>query len=225
MKRTMGLETFCSESGTTLKAAKAKLGEIGLRNYLEKPDRPTGKPYIYFSIVSLAIPSVKHILELGAGLGESTNVLSKLFPAAKIYTIDLPKSDKKHKKWRYFKKQGTIRFEENLKEANIKFIENNTFFLPQMELPEFFELIFVDGGHWYPVVAWDIMFGYSRLAREGFMFMHDYSPRPKVTDVKNVLDYLEDLIEEDIYLLPIDPMRTENGDGKLALIQRKKWIH
>jgi len=215
------LESFCSRLGTSLEKVKARLVEMGLGNYVAKDHEfHTGKPYIYFAIASLVMSNMKNILELGTGLGESTNVLSKIFPNASIYTIDLPKSDSKHKKWKYFKKRGIERFNTNINEPNIKFIESNSFFLYSMELPRFFELIFVDGGHCYPVVAWDIMFAYGHLAKGGFMFMHDYTSG-KTNNVKDVVNYLDDLIDEDIYLLPIDPMRPTKRDGKMAFMRRK----
>lgn len=164
---------------------------------------------------------VKNILELGTGLGESANVLSRIFPNAFIYTTDLPKSDKKHKKWKYFKHQGIKKFNINIKKPNIIFIESDTFFLCSMELPKSFELIFVDGGHCYPVVAWDTMFAYGHLARGGFMFMHDYISKQSTNNVKNVVDYFKDLIKENIYLLPIDPMRPVNKEGKMACIRKE----
>jgi predicted O-methyltransferase YrrM len=221
MIQTKKLESFCSEFGVDLEKVRARLIEIGLQGYVNGPNSPTGKPYFCFAIASLIMPNMKNILELGTGLGESTSVLSKLFPRAIIYTIDLPKSDKKHKKWRYFKPQGIERFNVNTNETNIKFIERDTFFLWIMELPSQFDLIFVDGGHWFPVVAWDIMYSYGHLAPGGFMLMHDYTDKPNTTHVKNVIDYIEDLIEEDIYLLPMDSLRPIN-EGKLAWIQRKK---
>ena len=209
MIRIEGLESFCSEFGTSLNKAKAKLVEIGLENY-----------YVYFAITSLIMPDVKNILELGTGLGESANALSRIFPNASIYTTDLPKSDKKHKKWRYFKHQGIERFNINIKKPNIKFIESDTFFLCSMELPKRFELILVDGGHCYPVVAWDTMFAYGHLARGGFMFIHDYISKQSTNDVKNIVDYFKDLIKEDIYLLPIDPRRLAN-EGKMVCIRKE----
>lgn len=216
-----GLKSFCSEFGASLEEIKGRLVEIGLGDYIEGINMPTGKPYVYFAIASLILSDVKNILELGTGLGESTNVLSKLFPDASIYTIDLPKSDRKHKKWKYFKDRGVERFNINIKEPNIIFIESDTFFLCSMELPRFFELIFVDGSHCYPVVAWDTIFAYGHLAKGGFMFMHDYTSKQKTNDVKNVVDYFKGLIEEDIYLLPIDPMRPTKRDGKMACIRRE----
>ena len=91
-------------------------------------------------------------------------------------------------------------FKKNIDKDNIVFIEKNNFFLPSLGLPDKFDLIWMDGGHYYPAVAWDIMFAYNRLRSGGFMFMHDYGS--KKLHVKAVVNYVNNLIEEDIKFLP-----------------------
>ena len=70
------------------------------------------------------------------------------------------------------------------------------------------DLIFVDGGHSYPVVARDTMYAYNRTNSGGFIVFHDYNrpsndPRRSTNDVKDLIDnYLSQIVEEEIYYLP-----------------------
>jgi len=154
---------------------------------------------IYFTIISMAFDNINNILEIGTGLGVITDILSILFQDAMIYTIDLPESDKDYQKLA-IRKNKDIEFKKNIANKNIKFIEKNSFFLPSLDIPDSYDLIWVDGGHQYPAVAWDIMYSYNHLKPGGFIFMHDYGR--KKTDVKNVIDHIQTVIKEKINFLP-----------------------
>ena len=83
------------------------------------------------------------------------------------------------------------------------FIPKNSFFLPSLGLPEKFEIVWVDGGHQFPVVAWDIMLAYNYLEDGGFMFIHDYYVEPaKASQVKDTIDYIKNRIKEKVWYLP-----------------------
>jgi len=196
------LESIAAELGGSLTGSRKALTDAGFAHYAL--NLPGHLHHLYFAMAAQALPDAKNILELGTGLGESTIVLSSLFPAAHIYTIDLPKEDREYiYSWRKRKAKYIERFNKNIARPNVIFIESNTLFLPTLDLPDNFEFIWVDGGHTYPAVAWDTMYAYGHLAAGGFMFMHDYSLDPTLNlQVKKVVDYMTGRIKEKILILP-----------------------
>lgn len=158
--------------------------------------------WLVFSALSVAKIEVRNILEIGTFDGEFTWILSKLFPQAKITTIDLPASDPLLRDFynreedsdfqRYKAKQKA-----NLANENINLIESNSFFLLD-KVNEKFDLIWVDGGHLYPEVAWDLCSAYH-LCREGGQVLCDdviplktlYKDRYVSTESFEVLEYLQ----------------------------------
>ncbi len=205
-------EYFFSKFNVTLEEARSKLK--GITNDDWAYDLKGTFQHLYFAMVSVAMTDVKNVLEMGTGLGETTAVLSGLFPTARIYTVDVPRGDGEFRKraWRNLphKKDGKIRFRRNIDRENITYINKNSFFLLSLDLPKKFEAIFVDGGHLYPAVAWDIMYAYHHLQENGFMFMHDYSMDfiPKHSRVKDVLDHMSSRIPEEVLLFPGSPKNT-----------------
>jgi len=137
----------------------------------------------YYVMASLVLRGVKNVLEMGTGDGISTIVLSKLFPDANIFTVDLPQDDPMFSRWRRRSLPETVRGKQRqrrLSKKNITCFEKNTFFLPTLDLPMEFEFILVDGDHKYPQLAGDIMFAYNSIVEGGFVFFHDYYERRSV---------------------------------------------
>lgn len=213
------LEFSFSKFGVTLEEARNRLKNLCLSD----GQSAKGLLSLYFSMVSLVLDDVKNILELGTGLGERTIVLSGLFPMAKIYTLDLPKSDEDFSiAWRGLKKKkdGPGKFKRNIDRENITYINSNSFFLPSLGLPKEFELILVDGGHTYPAVAWDIMFSYSHLKENGFMFMHDYTVGGGVLKVRDVVEYMAKRIDEKVWYFPGSLRPEENKRTKTPCVRK-----
>lgn len=216
---------FCETFQLTLAEAENRLrkaGESGCAYFKQKGKKDGQLHAIYFAIASLVLNDARNILEIGTGLGESSRILSRLFPLATIYTIDIPEQDPDYEK--QSKREGLPprykRFEENISHDNIRFVESNSFHLPTLDLPKEYSLIFVDGGHWWPAVAWDIMFSYSRLEDGGFMFMHDYYRLGKncKNNVGAVVDYIKHIVREEIELLP----SILKGSGQTAWLRKIK---
>jgi hypothetical protein len=123
--------------------------------------------------------------------------------------VDLPPTDDDYRNvsWLGARKAKSAiginlpKLERHLDRPNIQSIKVNSFFIPSFGLPEEFGLIYVDGGHDYPVVAWDIMFAYNHLAKDGFMFMHDYG-QAENNHVHQVVEYMAKRIPEQTYYLP-----------------------
>jgi len=203
VSRVIKAKEFLSEFGIAISDAENRLSELKPNDgeYFNEDGSKTHYLIpLYFSAISLILNNVTDILEIGTGCGNITNLLAKLFPSAMVYTIDIPRSDKDYKRlaWRYFKGEGMKKFKTNINENNIKFIKKNSFFLPSMGFSQEFDFIYVDGGHLYPAVAWDIMFAYNYLRPGGFAFFHDYGDD---VDVKKVIEYIRNIIDEEINLV------------------------
>lgn len=197
------VENFCHNLGVSLEAAEQrveKIGECGSRYF-----KDGHLDQLCFAIAGFVLGDMENVLEIGTGFWESTVSLSALIPTATIYTVDA-----KRKKQKY---------PANM--TNIVFIQKNSFFLPSMGLPEEFDLIWIDGHHSYPVVAWDVMFSYNRLRTGGFIFMHDYVLGGK-NDIARIFTYVKGIISDGIGLLP--SMRDNTPGHKIAWIRKLKEI-
>lgn len=201
------LEDFCSTFGIAVAEVESRISEMKL-------DTGTLMPF-YFSTVSLIIKHATNVLEIGAGFGRTTALLARLFPSATVYAIDIPSSDKHYAKLAMRSGQEKV-LEKNINRGNVRLLVRNSFFLPSMGLPREFDLIFIDGGHKYPVVAWDAMFAYNSLRPGGFMFFHDYRSDGG-TDVEPIIKYIRDVIDEEIKLLP----SATTPDGRSVAWLRK----
>lgn len=210
------LNAIFSNFGVSLADARNKLKPIAEYAYNLKGSLH----HLYFAMASLTTKNVENVLELGTGLGETTAVLSGLFPSATIYTLDLPEKDESYSNiaWRNRKKHRMGQFREATNKENVVFIPKNSFSLSSLGLPKEFEMIWVDGGHAFPIVAWDIMYSYNHLKKSGFMFMHDYSiePFPHLR-IKETLDYISSRIKEKIWILP----SVGNDNAKTACIRKE----
>lgn len=175
---------------------------------------------LYFAAISLIKEDAENILEIGTGKGANTVILSVLFPGAKIYTYDLPENDRDYDKlsWRV----DDINFSNKINRNNIIFHEKNSFYMLSDNLP-YFDLVYVDGGHSYPAIAWDAMFAYNKTNPGGFIIFHDYNrpnndPNRDANHVKDLIDnYLSKIITEEIIYLPWSGYDT---DARTCLIRK-----
>jgi predicted O-methyltransferase YrrM len=131
---------------------------------------------LLWSLLSLRHP-VKRILEIGTFEGEGTNILARLFPAAEVTTVELPDDDPLFRTF-YRRSSDAERKafhekqEKNLDLPNITLLKANSFFLPR-RLEGAFDLIWIDGGHLYPEVAWDICNAWHLAAPGGAILLDD----------------------------------------------------
>lgn len=140
--------------------------------------------WVLFACLSELSPlPIKRILEIGTYDGETAFILSKLFPASEIVTVDLPEDDPIfHDSYVRDDAQTLAKFKArqrtNLKPENIKYKALNSFFLPG-HVEGGFDLIWVDGGHLYPEIAWDICNAYSLCTAGGFIMIDDVIVHPR----------------------------------------------
>ena len=203
MRKFNTTEEFAEFLGVNYQSALSVLRGIGEDAYIdliEKYNEPDVEmAWVDFSMAVFKFNySVENILEIGTRLGESTNILSRLFPDSNIYTVDLPREQLPREHLAF---ENIDILKKNLSNENICSIYSNSFFLDFIvDLPKEFNLIYVDGDHSYPQVAIDISYAYNHLKPGGFLFVHDYED--KWHDVGKVIDYIDNIISEDIYLIP-----------------------
>jgi hypothetical protein len=158
-----------------LNKLNATLRSLGWETYRE--EEGISRHQILFSAISNH-HQVDHILEIGTSTGESTFLLSHLFPEAKILTVDLPETDAVFRNYSGMKgndeklsEYRKIR-DSNLSGRNIKFVQCNSFSLPAITGDKF-DLIWVDGCHFFPEVSWDICNAYHYCNVGGHILVDD----------------------------------------------------
>ncbi len=166
-----------------------------------------------------------NILEIGSENGDVANLLAALFPKADIHTVELGPEDPFYN---YFHWQGAETYERHIKKRldhpRIHSIRINTLHLLEQDLPEF-DLIWLDGGHEFPEVAWDHFYCLSRLSEDGWLFTDDLIAPGSVhrqcddnaADSWNTIKYLNARIENKFALL----LKRETG---LHLVRDKKFV-
>jgi len=170
--------------GLDRKLGLTKLNKIIKNLYGNKYSETNGmwsEHLILFSAISESNRKVEKILEIGTFNGETTRILSHLFPSAIIETFDLPLSSiEKDKKYKYIVKNSRIINERelNFKELhNVQFIENSSLLLTQTQKK--YDLVWLDGDHSYPIVTIDIMNSLKILSRNGLIICDDVYISPR----------------------------------------------
>jgi predicted O-methyltransferase YrrM len=159
--------------------------------------------WLLFGCLSKSEGKFPRILEIGTSDGTGTRILSELFKKSEIITIDLPDNDPLTRSFygrseddkfkKYLQRQ-----EENVSAVNVKLLKVNSFFLLD-HVTGPFDLIWVDGGHLYPDIAWDLSNVWHLCRKGGYILVDDVIPinkdyRTKLvsTDSSRVIDYIKE---------------------------------
>ncbi len=126
--------------------------------------------FLAFAALAASGFTPRNILEIGTGSGQTTRVLADLFPDAHVHTVELPLSDPIYG-------ENAGRFDQDrrnqfLELPRITAHSQNSAFLFDADLPDF-DLIWLDGGHVFPEVAWDHFYCLSKLQPGGWIFTDD----------------------------------------------------
>jgi predicted O-methyltransferase YrrM len=187
-------------SGLDFTAGASRLAEV--TRALELPDYDPARDSVHWLLAGCVEQRLqpRRILELGTFTGQFTAILAKLFPDAEISTVDLPPDDPLLRGMYGRKKAGKLERElaqraKYLAHPNIVPIACNTFFLlDAVKGP--FDLIWVDAGHRFPDVAWDLCNAYHLTRPGGVLMADDVTLDPNFTsktlgpDSVIVLQYL-----------------------------------
>jgi predicted O-methyltransferase YrrM len=178
---------------------------------------------------------IRSILEIGTFDGQTTLLLSKIFPDAKIITVDLPEDDpiffSSYQRDNHDFRMDFIKKQlENTSSDNVKLVKKNSFFLNEI-VEQKFDLIWVDGGHLYPEISWDICNAYHLCNAKGWIMFDDIVPNKKskkgaaISNGYIVLEYIKVRMKSKItYFLKRDKPEFAANPSKrnyVALMQKK----
>ncbi len=191
--------------------------------------------WVLFCCIS-QISSIESILEIGTFDGETTLLLSNIFPNADIVTVDLPDDDpiflkSYQREDPEYLKEFKANQQDNLKDTRIEFIKKNSFFLPGM-VHRKFDLIWIDGGHLYPEISWDICNAYHLCNPRGWILCDDVMLNPDgyrdayvSPDSHAILEYVTDRTSEEvIYFLKRETPKASANPRKrkhVAVLRKK----
>ena len=163
-----------------------KLSSLGFRKY-DELEGMYSEHLIIFAALAKSNHRIRNILEIGTHNGKTACILARLFPLAKITTIDLKDDDpifretyNRENNFKFF-----IKTRDDLlsKEKNINFIQINSLELSNSKksLP-IQDLIWVDGAHGYPIVTSDITNAISLMDKKSILMCDDIWKKSKRDD-------------------------------------------
>ena len=190
---------FGFDFNSSLNELKSVFKKLNFNNFNEN----TSMHFLLFSCLNQQNKGIKNILEIGTYKGESTKFLSELFNNSKIYTFDLPDNDPIFLS-SYSREDPKVlddflkKRKKNLNSKNIKFIQSNSFFIPEL-VSNIFDLIWIDGDHLLPTIAWDICNAYHLCKKDGWIMFDDIIKNTKTYkdgkygsgDAYRILNFLE----------------------------------
>lgn len=203
-KEEVNLRALFSSAGLDYNGAIEKLKSFNLYNQVLEAKTMASNHWLLFSAISLFDKKPSTILEIGTFDAETTKLLTKLFPAAEVTTVDLKDNDPIFKD--FYNRDTESKRSEFIRKRNeilqssekITFIQDSSFFLlERIPSNQKFDLIWVDGAHNFPEVAWDICSSYHLLSDNGIMMCDDiifkeagHRDEYASPDAKIVLDHL-----------------------------------
>lgn len=220
-------------SGLDVDRGREKLDDILTVMSSSRFDHLTGTDSVHWLLCScLSLTDwgngVKDILEIGTFRGKTTTILSKLFPQANIVTCDLPEDDPILRSTYHRDNVAALREYQEMRDSRVKvdgirFVEKNSFFLPSVA-PGPYDLIWMDGGHLYPEVAWDMCNAWHMCRPGGMIMCDDVFTHPKGgdgvygnLDAHSVIEYLRTRVDADICYF----LKRENPEWSADIRNRK----
>lgn len=176
---------------------------------------------VLFAAIKNKFPNIKKILEIGTFDGQSSRILSDLFPNSSITTLDLPAQHIEEKKiYQYAQKDNHMencRNENLAKCKNVKFVQSTSLSL-FMDTSSY-DLIWIDGAHGYPVVSIDIANSIRMSSPNGLILCDDVYLYSRYNDsiyqstasYETLLEFQESgFIEFSLFLKRIGKIHTYN---------------
>lgn len=176
---------------------------------------------ILFSSISIEKKNVKKILEIGTFQGQTTILLSKLFPEAQIETLDLT-TDEVRKNQVYSYGIGQLSSNQD-SGTKIAFLTLNS--LNLLNFSGKYDLIWVDGNHLSPYTISDIVNSVRLLASDGYLICDDvYLKKPflEVNADLSTISILRSL--SDSQIISFDLILKRLGRRTNNVISGRKYI-
>ena len=184
----------------------------------------------FFSGLSEINKNIKKILEIGSFNAQNAFLLSVLFKNAQVTTVDLPNNSVDYKN--SYKRDENTKLKAFLEERNkrinkrenLKLIEKSSVNLINFE--DKFDLIWVDGAHFDPIVTMDIINSINLLNDEGLILCDDIRKSEKnatwrvITTLKK-----EGIIDYTLILKWLDPEHNANPNFRsyISVIKKLKF--
>ncbi|GAB4108694.1 MAG: hypothetical protein Kow001_06940 [Acidobacteriota bacterium] len=136
---------------------------------------------------------ISRILEIGTYRAQFTRVLAALYPDAEIVTCDLPEESPTFRA--SYGRSAAVQREAFLHQRdqclaelkNVTFVAANSFLLPERVSVQF-DLVWVDGGHSYPDVAWDACNAWHLASPSGYILFGDIYLHPRARNYRLIPD-------------------------------------
>ena len=173
---------FFSEHFLDYKSGVTLFSRLKKNHVFLEPDNqlPHSEHSVFFSSLSIKFKNqFTDILEIGTYNGKNAFLLSLLFPNANIITIDLPDNDQifsssynrdtEKRKNIFIKKRNDLL---NMAK-NINMIQKSSVNL--LNFKKKFDLIWVDGAHYSPIVCFDILNSINLIKNDGYILCDDIS--------------------------------------------------
>ena len=190
-------------AGFDFERSLIRLNEILQESDLPDFEHQTGMGSIHWVLFcSLSLRyDIREILEIGTYDGQTAAILTSIFPESHVTTVDLPPDDPLVKAQAYDRPHPTTkplseRRRINTQHPRIEYRTSNSFFLPEL-LDRQFDMIWIDGGHRFPEIAWDICNAYHLCKPGGWLMCDDVIQHPDgiadeytSTESHGVLEYV-----------------------------------
>ena len=168
------VEQQFSKLGLDFSQASSRTAQLINHGNLNRSD--SSLHYELFSAIS-SVLDPKRVLEIGTFRGEFSAFLGQLFPKSQLQTWDLPDNlgseihDYAANFRTYYRDQRASRVSNLSSLKNVQQIQKDSTYL--VRATEVFDLIWVDGDHSYPVVAFDILNALRLISPVGWVVIDD----------------------------------------------------
>jgi predicted O-methyltransferase YrrM len=217
-------DAFFAAAGVDQAAVRARYAQIASDIGI-KSDQNQSLHFLLFTAVAATGFKPKTILEIGTLHGDAAVFLATLFPEATIYTVELPADDPLLARWHNdFGKRDQAIAERFRAYPNIRQLRINSFDLMASELPVH-DLVWLDGGHHFPEVAWDHAYAIGRLSPGGWFFSDDLIHPEAATDTDFAPSVTMKYIRDRKNWPGGEVFKRENPDRYHATPKFIAWLH
>ncbi len=192
-----------------------------------KKNLPHSEHQTFFSGLSLIKKNINRILEIGTFNAQNAFLLSVLFEKAQVITVDLPsnsndfvnsykRADKNYLK--NFLNERNLRISNR---ENLSIVEKSSVNL--INFKETFDLIWIDGAHFDPILTMDMINSLNLLNNDGFILCDDIQKSKKNATWQTInLLKEEKIIDFDLIFKSLDANYNSNPHKRSFIAVVKK---
>ncbi len=199
-------------------------------NYLElelKKNLPHSEHQTFFSGLSLIKKNINRILEIGTFNAQNAFLLSVLFDKAKVITVDLPSDSNDF--INSYKRADANNLKNFLNERNFRINNRENLSIVEkssvnlINFKEKFDLIWIDGAHFDPILTMDIINSLNLLNDDGLILCDDIR-KSKKNATWRTINYLKDekIIDFDLIFKSLNANYNANPHKRSFIAVVKK---